>query len=118
MEDEEVREILENSNNSISVYPSDLREGVESGKFPLIAPGSEIRFVDFDETGGMYGLMLENGEYYEICAVCGEIQPMNMKAMESFDPNIAKEMDGVDIMWDNNTCEQRHPPFEPEWVSG
>lgn len=118
MNDEKVREVLENSENDISVFPDDLYEGIELGDFPLISPNSEIDYVDFEEQDGMYMIALKSGELYEMCAICGEIQPMNMEAMEKFDSNIAEEMreNNNKPRWNNNVCEQRHPPFRPKWV--
>lgn len=107
MEDKEIRKVLKESENDVGFFPQDVRE-----KF------DEIEDLNFDEQNGNYEIYLETGEYYEMCAVCGYSQPMNMEAMEKDHPQIAKEMEENNEKpeWNNSTCETRHPAFRPSWT--
>ena len=107
MEDSKIREILDQSNANSPYYPENVRDIF----------GDMIEEIEFDEQDGIYTVWLETDECYETCAMCGHRQPMNIKAMEEVDSDVAEEMRKNDEKprWDNNTCETRHPPFDPGW---
>jgi len=65
---------------------------------------------DIDENPGTNRLIvrLTNDGLIEICMTCTELQAMNDAAMQLYDPGIVDEID--EYRWDNNRCEQRHPP--------
>jgi len=98
-------EILNNSNIENPVYPNDAKNNLH-----LQNQDVEFEETTFDEATGKHKIVLTNEGVFEVCAVCGETQPMNDEAMKYYDESMIDEIEYYS--WDNNRCEQKHKPFE------
>lgn len=134
----EITEELENSNSNIKVFPEDVDDMAEDKD----AINGEIADLEFEEEKGRYTVRTEDDRLYEICAVCGFTQEMNLKAMKDSVPELVKDTkqtykqeefmedgefvgteeeveeraEGDLCRWNNHRCEQSHPPYEAGYL--